>query len=173
MAIKGFGFNRLFRRDEKEDKEQEVSAEEKTQPPPEPDRLKPNPGTQILIIDDSKTIHMVLAKVLRKYGYETLSAYDGETGLQLVASHHPELVLMDVVMPGISGFQATRAIRKSEDPAIAKTPVLIISGNAQPTEEYWSTKIGANGFLPKPFDNNVLLDNIEALVFPNARDVEM
>jgi twitching motility two-component system response regulator PilH len=170
MAIKGFGIHRLFGRGEEESSQ---SQPEVVEPPAQPDRLKPNPGTQILIIDDSKTIHVMLSKILRKFGYETLSAYDGETGLELVESHRPALVLMDVVMPGISGFQATRAIRKNADPDIAQMPVLIISGNSQPTEQYWSEKIGANGFLAKPFDNQVLFDHIEALLYPNARDVEV
>jgi twitching motility two-component system response regulator PilH len=171
MEIKRFGLNRLFRRDESR---AEASPPEVVEPPlVESDRLRPNPGTRILIVDDSKTIHVMLSRILRKYGYETLSAYDGETGLELIATHHPALVLMDVVMPGISGFQATRQIRKSSDPEIAHLPVLIISGNAQPTEEYWSVKIGANGFLPKPFDNEELLSRIEALLYPHARSVEL
>jgi CheY-like chemotaxis protein len=170
MEIKRFGFSRLFRREGEADSALPVVVEPT---PQEPDRLKPNPGTQILIVDDSKTIHVMLSRILRKFGYETLSAYDGETGLELINTHRPALVLMDVVMPGISGFQATRQIRKSSDPAIAHLPVLIISGNAQPTEEYWSEKIGANGFLAKPFDNNELFNRIEALLYPNAHSVDV
>ena len=171
MAIKRFGINRLFGRGERESDTPQPEVEKK--PAPAPDRLQPNPGTQILIIDDSKTIHVMLSKILRKVGYETLSAYDGETGLELIETHRPALVLMDVVMPGMSGFQATRQIRKNPDPEIAKLPVLIISGNAQPTEEYWSEKIGANGFLPKPFDNNDLFDRIEAQLYPNAQSAKL
>ena len=170
MEIKRFGFNRLCRREEEANTSQPEVVE---QPPAEPERLRPNPGTQILIIDDSKTIHVMLSRILRKFGYDTLSAYDGETGLELIATHRPALVLMDVVMPGISGFQATRQIRKNSDQEIARLPVLIISGNAQPTEEYWSQKIGANGFLAKPFDNNELFSRIEGLLYPNAQNVEV
>ncbi len=170
MAIKRFGINRLFGRGEGNANEESPEAAEKV--PADAGRLQPNPGTQILIVDDSKTIHVMLSKILRKYGYETLSAYDGESGLELIATHRPALVLMDVVMPGISGFQATREIRKNPDPEIARLPVLIISGNAQPTEAFWSEKIGANGFLAKPFDNNELFDRIEALLYPSAQSVE-
>lgn len=170
MDIKGFGFNRLFKREGDSD---ESRAETAIPSLAQPERLKPNPGTKILIVDDSKTIHVMLSKILHRVGYETLSAYDGESGLALLAAHHPALVLMDVVMPGISGFQATRAIRKNPDPKIARIPVLIISGNAQPTEEYWSAKIGANGFLAKPFDNNELFDHIERLLYPAAHDIEV
>jgi twitching motility two-component system response regulator PilH len=171
MAFKGFGINRLFGRDEEES--DETPSKRVEQGSDGAGRLQPNPGTQILIVDDSKTIHVMLSKMLHKVGYETLSAYDGETGLELVETHRPALVLMDVVMPGISGFQATRQIRKNADPQIAEMPVLIISGNAQPTEEYWSSKIGANGFLAKPFDNNELFSRIEALLYPHAQDAEV
>lgn len=157
MAIKDFGFTRLFGHEEEPD--QEVASRA-----PAVQRRRPEPGTRILIIDDSKTIHVMLNKALQMVGYETLSAYDGEGGLAMLREQRPALVLMDVVMPGISGFQATRQIRKDPDPAVAATPVLMISGNEQPSEELWSTKIGANGFLAKPFDNEVLYDYIETIL---------
>ena len=171
MAIKRFGLNRLFGRDGGDSEEPQHEVVERRIV--EIERVQPNPGTQILIVDDSKTIQVMLSKILHRAGYETLSAYDGKTGLQLIAEHRPVLVLMDVVMPGMSGFQATRQIRKDPDPTIANLPVLIISGNAQPTEEYWSVKIGANGFLAKPFDNNDLFSHIEALLYPNMKDAEV
>lgn len=166
MALKGFGIGRLFQRSEVDEEapgggkvvEQDVTS----------GRLKPNPGTKVLIADDSKTIQMVLGRMLSRQGYEVLSAYDGESAVSLTREHRPALVLMDVVMPGMNGFQATREIRKDADPEIAATPVLIMSGNAQPTEEFWSVKIKANGFLPKPFDDDELFLLLEQLIYPNA-----
>jgi len=167
MAMKGFGFGRLFQRNAETEEaagernevvEQDITSE----------RLKPNPGTMILIADDSKTIQLVLSRQLTRQGYEILSAYDGESAVALTREHRPSLVLMDVVMPGMNGFQATREIRKDSDPAIASIPVLIMSGNAQPTEEFWSAKIKANGFLSKPFDDDVLFAHIEQLLYPTA-----
>jgi twitching motility two-component system response regulator PilH len=77
---------------------------------------------------------------------------------------------MDVVMPGLNGFHATREIRKDPDPAVAAIPVVIMSGNAQPTEEFWSVKIKANGFIAKPFNEDDLFSRIERLLFPNASE---
>ncbi|MDH5785681.1 MAG: response regulator [Chromatiales bacterium] len=170
MAIKNFGFRRLFGSGEGGGDD---SIPKVAEPPVHTERIKPNPGTRILIVDDSKIIHVMLNRALLEAGYETLSAYDGESGLEMIESERPSLVLMDVVMPGMTGFQATRAIRKHADPEIAKLPVLIISGNAQPTEQHWCEKIGADGFLAKPFDNNVMFDHIEALLYPNATNAEV
>lgn len=135
--------------------------------------LYPNPGTVILIVDDSKTIHVVLAKQLQRKGYQTLAAYDGNSGVEMARQYKPSLVLMDVVMPGISGFHATRDIRASEDPQVAEVPIIIMSGNAQATEEFWSRKIGANDFLAKPFTDNELLGRIEKALYPGVMPEHM
>jgi len=168
MAMKGFGFGRLFQRNTVA----EVPTDgESVEPPVEQAHLRPNPGTTVLIVDDSRTIQAVLGRLLSRQGYEILSAYDGESAVALAREHYPSLILMDVVMPGMNGFQATREIRKDHDPKLAATPVLIMSGNAQPTEEFWSVKIKANGFLAKPFDDDELFSYIERLLYPNATAV--
>ncbi len=128
-------------------------------------RLRPEPGTTILVVDDSKTIQVVLTRMLAQYGYQTLSAYDGQRAVELTREIKPALILMDVVMPGMNGFQATREIRKDLDPEISSIPVIIMSGNAQPTEEFWSIKIKANGFIAKPFSDEELLGRIEGQLF--------
>jgi twitching motility two-component system response regulator PilH len=160
--MKRFGFGRFFQRDVDQETQSPHEVEEQTT---EVVRLKPNPGTTILVVDDSKTIQVVLTRLLGRHGYETLSAYDGDSAVELARQHRPALVLMDVVMPGLNGFQATREIRKDGDPAIASTPVIIMSGNAQPTEEFWSVKIKANGFMSKPFSDDELFSRIEKLLF--------
>ncbi len=131
-------------------------------------RLKPNPGTRILIVDDAKTTHVVLARLLKSHGYETLAAFDGESGIALAKEYRPALILMDVLMPGINGFQATRKLRRDGDPDVANIPIVIMSGSEQATEQFWSMKIGANGFLPKPFDEESVLDGVEQLLYPRA-----
>jgi twitching motility two-component system response regulator PilH len=118
-----------------------------------------------MVVDDSKTIQVVLTRLLGRHGYETLSAYDGESAVSLARQHKPALVLMDVVMPGLNGFQATRELRRDNDPQVANMPVIIMSGNAQPTEEFWSRKIKANGFMSKPFSDDDLFSRIEKLLF--------
>jgi len=129
---------------------------------------KPDPGTTVLIVDDSKTIHLVLSRMLNSQGYESLSAYDGESAIELAKTRIPALILMDVVMPGLNGFQATRKIRKDDDPKVANIPVIIMSGNAQPTEELWSIKIKANGFIAKPFSDEELFSRMEMLINPDS-----
>ena len=161
--MKNFSLGRFFHRNTNEEETEE--PEESSSPTP---RLKPNPGTTIMVVDDSKTIHVVLGRLLSRQGYEILSAYDGETAVELAREHKPALILMDVVMPGLNGFHATREIRKDSDPAVANLPIIIMSGNAQPTEEFWSVKIKANGFIAKPFADDDLFERIEKLLFTNA-----
>ena len=158
--MKRFGLRRFFHRSNG----QEASGEA-TGTAAAIARLKPNPGTTVMVVDDSKTIHLVLSRMLAGYGYETLAAYDGDSAVSLAREHKPSVILMDVVMPGQNGFQATREIRKDSDPEVANLPVIIMSGNAQPTEEFWSVKIKANGFIAKPFDDDELLERIEKLIF--------
>jgi twitching motility two-component system response regulator PilH len=165
MALKGFGFGRLFQRSDSDTEHSPSDGEEGASSDPL-DHLPPAQGTKILIADDSRTIQMVLGRMLGKQGYTTVAAFDGESAVTMAKEHRPSLILMDVVMPGMNGFQATREIRKDTDPVVAAIPVLIMSGNAQPSEELWSTKIKANGFLAKPFDDNELLSYIERLLYP-------
>lgn len=162
--MKHFGFGRFFQRNTKQES---APAEKKEvqKAPVNAGRLKPNPGTTVLVVDDSKTIQVVLTRLLSRHGYETLSAYDGESAVSLAREHKPALVLMDVVMPGLNGFHATREIRRDSDPQVASMPVIIMSGNAQPTEEFWSVKIKANGFIAKPFSDEDLFERIEKLLF--------
>ncbi|MFO7594191.1 MAG: response regulator [Pseudomonadota bacterium] len=131
-------------------------------------RIAPAAGTTILIVDDSKTIHLVLTRQLTGLGYDCLSAYDGESAIEMARQHKPALILMDVVMPILNGFQATREIRKDSDPKVAQVPVIMMSGNAQPTEELWSLKIKANAFLAKPFEDEELLTLLESLLYPDT-----
>jgi twitching motility two-component system response regulator PilH len=163
-----FGFSRFFQRRNEATAPSEKETEQSKGVVGA--RLKPNPGTTVLVVDDSKTIHLVLTRLLHRHGYESLSAYDGESAIELARTHKPALILMDVVMPGLNGFHATREIRKDPDPAVAAIPVVIMSGNAQPTEEFWSVKIKANGFIAKPFNEEDLLSRIETLLYPNASE---
>ncbi len=164
--FKLFGLNRLF---ERGGDEGDADAKPR-EPVPSRPRLKPNPGTTILIIDDSKTTQVVLARMLNAQGYQTVAAYDGESGLELAREHRPAAIFMDVVMPGITGFQATRNLRKDPDPHLAHTPVIIMSGNQQATEQFFSVKIGANEFMLKPFAEDDVFSRLERLLYPSAHN---
>ena len=114
------------------------------------ERIKLPDSATILIVDDSRTAIAVLKKTLAPTGYDILSAVDGEEGIEMAKLHRPDLILMDIIMPGLNGFQATRILRKDAD--TQDIPIVIISGNEQATEKFWGLRVGANGFLAKPVD---------------------
>ena len=118
------------------------------------ERVKLPENATILIVDDSRTAIAVLSKTLDPTGYSILSGANGEEGIEMAKIHQPDLILMDVIMPGLNGFQATRILRKEE--TTRDIPIIIISGNEQATEKFWGLRVGANGFLPKPVDRGEL-----------------
>ncbi|WP_310493956.1 response regulator [Dechloromonas sp.] len=126
------------------------------------ERINAREGTRVLIIDDSKTIVTVLKKFLRSAGYETLEALDAESGLAQLHSQPPELIFLDIVLPGINGFAALRAIRR--DPATRDIPVIMMSGNEQAMEQFFGTRIGADDFMKKPFSRYEVFFRIERLL---------
>ncbi len=125
--------------------------------------IRPKNGydVTILIVDDSKTVVFAINKLLTSAGFSALAANNATDGIELAKTHKPDLILMDVVMPGINGFQATRVLRSTEE--TKSIPIVIISGNQMQTEKVWGQRLGANGFLPKPIDRGDffrLLDEI-------------
>lgn len=120
---------------------------------------QPHLPLSILIVDDSTTVIYAIKKVLEQDGYEVLVASDGEEAIMVAETFQPDLILMDVVMPGMDGFQATRHIRKM--PYVQDTPIIIISDSEQETEEFWLRKLGANDFLAKPVLRGQLFPTIE------------
>jgi twitching motility two-component system response regulator PilH len=104
----------------------------------------------------------MLKTTLTQAGYATLAAADGERGIQLARSHRPDLILMDVIMPGINGFQATRLLRK--DSTTREIPIIIISGSEQATEKVWVMRLGANDFIPKPIERGSLFMKVEQVL---------
>jgi len=112
----------------------------------------------ILIVDDSRTVVAAFTKVLGQAGFKIISASNGEEGVAAAKSQLPDLILMDVVMPGLNGFQATRQIRKEE--TTAHIPIIIVSGEQQATEQFWGKRVGANAFLTKPVDRGQFFGTI-------------
>lgn len=128
-------------------------------------RTVPDAGTTILVVDDSKTIRTVLGKMLHESGYNVLEAEDGESAIELAHRHLPHLILMDVVMPGINGFQATRRLAK--EPETAHIPIIIMSGNEEAIEQFWLVKIGARDFMAKPFNRFEVFRRVERILYNN------
>jgi twitching motility two-component system response regulator PilH len=128
-------------------------------------RINAREGTKVLIIDDSKTIVVALKKFLRSAGYETIEALDAESGLALMQEQRPELVFLDIVLPGMNGFAALRTIRR--DPQLRDIPVIMMSGNEQAMEQFFGTRIGADDFMKKPFSRYEIFFRIERLLDEN------
>lgn len=116
----------------------------------------------VLIVDDSATEMAALTGVLKRNGFEVLNAHNADEGLQLARTQRPDIVLMDVVMPGLNGFQATRQLAR--DPDTAAIPVVMISTKSQETDRVWAMRQGARGYLTKPIDERMLLQTIRQVL---------
>lgn len=116
--------------------------------------------TRILIVDDSPTETHVLKGMLEKNGYQVIIAATGEDGIKLAQSQTPDVILMDIVMPGVNGFQATRKL--SKDPATSAIPIVMISTKDQDTDRIWAKRQGAKDYITKPVTEADLLDKIKA-----------
>lgn len=115
----------------------------------------------ILIIDDSPTELHLFQNMLEKNGFGTLVADSGEEGLRQAKTSRPDCILMDVVMPGMNGFQATRKL--TQDPATSGIPVIIITNKDQETDKIWGMRQGAVEYLVKPVQENDLVAKINAV----------
>jgi len=116
---------------------------------------------KILIVDDSPTERHYLSEMLVKSGFEVVTSESGEDALVKAKALQPDLILMDVVMPGMNGFQATRAITRDE--ATRNIPVLICTTKAQETDRIWGLRQGARDYMVKPVQAEALLKKIEAM----------
>lgn len=116
----------------------------------------------ILIIDDSPTELHLFKTMLEKNGFDTLVADSGEEGLRQAANSAPDCILMDVVMPGMNGFQATRKLTK--DPKTANIPVLMITTKDQETDRIWGMRQGAVDYLVKPVGEQELVAKINSVM---------
>jgi CheY-like chemotaxis protein len=119
-------------------------------------------GTRVLLVDDSPTIVALLRKLLQQNGYETLEAGDAETGIQLARDTQPDIIFLDIVLPGMNGFAALRALRR--DPLTKVIPIIMISGNVAATEQFYVQRIGADDFMKKPFSRTEVFSRIELLL---------
>ena len=116
---------------------------------------------KVLVIDDSKTELMALTDILQRQGMQVRTAENGEDAMKRLAEDKPDLILMDVVMPGQNGFQLTRAI--SRDPLYADVPIIMCTSKNQETDRVWGMRQGARGYITKPVDAAELNAKIAAL----------
>ncbi|MDR3411381.1 MAG: response regulator [Formivibrio sp.] len=115
---------------------------------------------KILIVDDSPTERHFLGELLTKSGFQVLSLESGEEAVARAAEIMPDLILMDVVMPGMNGFQATRTISRNE--ATRHIPIIICTSKNQETDMVWAKRQGAAEYVVKPVDPQELLEKIAA-----------
>src|SRR5690554_2199776 len=113
---------------------------------------------KVLIVDDSPTETYKLTSMLEKSGHEVLTAETGEDGIAVAKKELPDVVLMDIVMPGLNGFQATRQLTKA--PETAHIPVIIVTTKDQQTDRVWGMRQGAKDFLVKPVTAETLTAEI-------------
>lgn len=117
---------------------------------------------QILIVDDSPTEIHVLSSMLEKMGHTVVTAENGEDGIAMAKEHKPDLILMDVVMPGMNGFQATRQLTKGSE--TAEIPIIIVTTKDQETDRVWGLRQGAKDYVTKPVEEAMLVEKINSLL---------
>lgn len=129
---------------------------------------EPISGRTVLIVDDSRTVVHALKTILEQAGYSTLAAADGKRGIELAIEYMPDLILMDIIMPGLNGFKATRMLRKEK--RTESIPIIIMSSNEQATEKFWGLRLGANEFLSKPIKRSSLFGMLDEFVLNSHLD---
>ena len=114
----------------------------------------------ILIVDDSPTEVHVMKKALEKGGFTTATAGDGQEGVRLAREMHPDLIFMDIVMPGMNGYQATRAI--VNDPDTRQIPIVMVTSKGNDTDRVWGLRQGAVDYMVKPVSADLLVQKAQA-----------
>ena len=123
------------------------------------------PVKKILVVDDSPTDRQFMLETLAKKGYQVVTAENGEDAIVKAKAELPDLILMDVVMPGLNGYQATRTITR--DDATKHIPVIMCTSKGADTDKIWGMRQGANDYLVKPVDASQLLAKIQQLSAAN------
>ncbi len=116
----------------------------------------------ILIVDDSPTETHVMTAMLKKHGFTVLTAGSGEDGINTAKTDKPDLILMDIVMEGMNGFQASRQI--STNPETSNIPIIMVSTKDQETDKMWGLRQGAKDYVTKPAKEKELISKINALL---------
>jgi twitching motility two-component system response regulator PilH len=115
---------------------------------------------KVLVVDDSKTELMFISDLLQKNGFQVTTADDGEQAIKCLEKETPDLILLDVVMPGKNGFQLARSIAR--DPLYAQVPIIMCSSKDQETDRMWGLRQGAKDYITKPFNPDELIAKIRA-----------
>ena len=122
---------------------------------------------QILVVDDSEDIRVLLKQLLEKAGYRVVLAEDGQTSLTQAKLHHPDLILMDLSLPDIDGWEAVGHLRKMRE--FRTTPIIAVTAHVSPFDEERAIAVGCTAHIGKPFNNRVLLQSIADLLKDGSR----
>ena len=114
-------------------------------------------GKTVLIVEDEQNIVDILAFNLSREGYDTIEAYDGVTGLQLALEHNPDLILLDLMLPGMNGFEVCRRIRETG----STTPILMLTAREEEADKVMGLELGADDYITKPFSMRELLARVK------------
>lgn len=117
---------------------------------------------RILIVDDSPSQLLGIKRIVEKMGHEAITAEDGAAGVETAKREKPDLILMDVVMPNLNGFQATRSI--SKDAETAHIPIILVTTKDQDTDRVWGMRQGAKGYVTKPINESDLAGALKELL---------
>lgn len=117
---------------------------------------------KVMIVDDSPTEVHVLQTMLTKNGHEVIVATSGEEGVEMAKTEMPDLVLMDVVMPGMNGFQATRQLSKNTE--TSSIPVIMVTTKDQETDKVWAMRQGAKDYIVKPVQEKALIERVNMVL---------
>lgn len=121
-------------------------------------------GKLVLVIEDDPDQRRLFERMLVASGWRVVTASDGDSGIEAARVHHPEAIVLDVMMPRLNGFQTCRQLKS--DTALAAIPVIMCTSKDQPADQYWATEVGADAFLAKPVDINRLVQMLERLTEP-------
>ena len=123
-------------------------------------------STRVLIVDDEPIIVISLEFLLKREGYTVTVARDGEAGLAAIRDQHPDLVVLDVMMPKLDGFAVLQAVRA--DPQLAATRILMLSAKGREAEQHKGLELGADAYMTKPFSTHELIAKVRELLTPAA-----
>jgi two-component system cell cycle response regulator len=117
---------------------------------------------RILIVDDNADLLAILSSRFRSHGFETLEACDGTEALEMAQASNPDVVLLDVMMPELNGYQVCRKLK--ENPALAHIPIILLTAKDGEADKFWGSEVGASVYLTKPIDPAQVVSHVEALL---------
>lgn len=112
----------------------------------------------ILVVEDSPTVQYVLADMLINGGYRVLKAADGEEALRVAIEQQPQLILLDVILPKLNGYQVCRQLKAN--PETAHIPIIMITSKSKDSDRHWAIEQGADDYIVKPFESRAVLETV-------------